>query len=118
MEQIPYVEVSDIFDKIINEGIPLVKVKGTRYDLVYARCKYNGVSVVRCIPKDNNLLFEVGGTYVKSKPLTYRCFLAGSAKEAKERYKSLYGWNATKCRCIPPGIEAEDILTNPLKMPL
>ena len=118
MDNIHYVRQPEVFDTIINHGVPFVKVKGLRSDLVYGKDSDNCVIMVRCIPHAEYLLFEVGGTYAKSKPLVYNRFLAKSRQEAKERYKNLYGWNATECRYIPPSKEAEEILTNPLRMPI
>lgn len=118
MDDIPYVKTSEVYEHIVIQGMPLVKVKSKRCDLVYGSTGDNIVTLLRCIPHERQLLYEVGGTYAKTKPNTYRNFLAESAKEAKERYKQLFGWNATACRYIEPGDEAEIILTDPLRMPL
>ena len=110
--------MSDVYDCLIDSGEPLVKDKREKCDLVYKNMGNNMVSLLRCIPHEGQLLYEVSGTLHKSKPNTTQRFLAESEREAKERYLYLYGWKATSCRYIPPGDEAESILSDPSKMPL
>ena len=113
----PYVKSSEVYDKIINEGFPFVKVKKESCDMVFAEDK-DGVVAVQCIPTGDNLLFWVSGAYVKRAPPVSNLILARTNKEAKQKYKNLHGWEATECWYIPPGEEADEILTNPLLMPL
>ena len=77
-----------------------------------------GQKLVRCIPHPNVMLWEISATYANPvKPCAYYV-LGRTKKEAKERFMNCFSWlYITNIRYIPPGDEAENILTNPFKMP-
>ena len=75
--------------------------------------------LVRIVPKEGMWLFEIQATYAKRVPSTTYYILALNKSHAVKRLKSILTWlDVTSVRKIPPGDEAEDILTDPLKMPL
>lgn len=77
-----------------------------------------GQKLVRCVPFEGVCLFEVSATYAKSKPSSKYYVLGGTIRDAKNRFTSWYSWlSVTDIRYIPPGDEAERILTDPLRMP-
>lgn len=95
-----------------------ITVFDDRCALVYEPDDKGVICVVRCIPLDGQILYECLGHYDKRcKPLSYY-LLASNGKEAKKRYRFFFGYEPWSLREIPPGDEAESILTNPNKMPL
>lgn len=73
----------------------------------------------RCIPNEGIYLFEVCATYAKRIPPSTYYYLGACEKDVRERFAHLMGWmTATSVRLIPPGDEAERILTNMYTMPI
>lgn len=78
-----------------------------------------GTVVKRCIPHDGVFLFEIRATYAKCNPCTAYYILGRTKKEAVERFANTMGWmGICSVRLIPPGEEAESILTDWRKMPM
>lgn len=80
-------------------------------------CK--GTVLTRCIPNDGVQLYEIQATYAKQRPSTKYYYLSRTEKEARSRFQNTLGsWmTITSIRLIPPGDEAERILTDRLRMP-
>ena len=78
------------------------------------------MSVARCIPARGFCLFEICATYAKTIPPCTYYRLAKTMNEAKRNFKAVMGdWmKIISARLIPPGEEAESILTNPIRVPL
>ena len=118
LDDIPLVKQKDIYETITSGVAEFVKTKSNRCFNIYGAEGDGAVSIIRKVPDDGYFLFEVGGTYSKTLSFTYRTFLAKNASEAKARYKKVFGWDALSYRFIPPGEEAESVLTDPLMMPI
>lgn len=88
--------------------------------LIYGTDESGVTTVTRCIPADGFYLFEVRAAYAKTQPPSIYYILARTKNNAVRRFKNTIGiWlKAVSVRMIPPGREAESILTNPVKMPL
>lgn len=72
----------------------------------------------RCIPKEGVWLWEIQATYAKQHPVSTHHVLGRTKEEALERFHNTMSWmTVTSIRCIPPGAEAELILTNRYLMP-
>lgn len=72
----------------------------------------------RCIPDDGVFLFEIKATYAKQVPSCKYYYLGTSTKDARERFTNTMSWmKITEVRLIPPGEEAERVLTDPKRMP-
>lgn len=80
-------------------------------------CK--GTVLIRCIPNDGVSLYEIQATYAKQRSSTKYYYLGRTEKEARSRFQNMLGsWmTITSIRLIPPGDEAECILTDRLRMP-
>lgn len=78
-----------------------------------------GIVLTRCVPNDGVSLYEIQATYAKQIPSTKYYFLGRTEKEARSRFQNTLGsWmTITSVRLIPPGDEAEHILTDRLRMP-
>ena len=65
-------------------------------------------------------LFEICATYAKTIPPCTYYRLGKTMNEAKRDFKAVMGdWmKIIVARLIPPGEEAESILTNPIRVPL
>ena len=86
--------------------------------LIYEPDERGVICAVRVVPLDGQFLFECCGNYDKrQKPVTHY-LLAASKKEAESEYENLFGWRPWSVRVIPPGDEAEAILTDIKKMPI
>lgn len=73
----------------------------------------------RCIPNDGVNIYEVYATYAKAKPSTRYYYFGRNIAEAKLRFKTMMPYmNITSIRQIPYGAESEQILTDPLKIPI
>lgn len=78
-----------------------------------------GCIVDRCVPLDGVFLYEVSAAYARQIPSTYYYVLGGNVADARRRFLFIYSWmDVRTVRLIPPGAEAESVLTNPLKMPM
>ena len=100
--------------------IKTVKEVNTPMSTLYYETDKRGVTkVVRCVPKDGYSLYEVNATYDKNHPHSSYYRLGSSTAEVIERFQNGKPWlTIIGLRLIPPGEEAEAILTNPNKMPL
>lgn len=78
-----------------------------------------GTVLTRCIPNEGVWLYEIQATYAKQIPSSKYYYLGRTEKEARSRfYGTLGSWmTINSIRLIPPGDEAERILTDPLRMP-
>lgn len=78
-----------------------------------------GVVLTKCIPNNGVSLYEIQATYAKQIPSTKYYFLGRTEKEARLRFQNTLGsWmTITSIRLIPPGDEADHILTDRLRMP-
>lgn len=72
----------------------------------------------RCYPLDGFYLYEIKATYAKSKPATSYYVLGSSAKDAKRRLLQVCPWLYVVCLRMITGEEADEILSDPLRMPL
>lgn len=91
-------------------------------ELIYTpfRTKYGyGRVLSRCIPKENVNLYEIKATCSGKQSSSAYYFLGRSKREAKIRFQNTMGTflNFVSIRMIPPGEEAERILTNKFLMP-
>lgn len=110
--------ISEVFDKVYKENNDYVLVECDRYDLVYGlSVSGNCVEIVRMIPRNGYVLFEVSGSFAKKLSAAHM-FLAKNPKDAKKQYENLYGWKASSYRAIPPSDEAKSILEDINRMPL
>lgn len=88
-------------------------------DLEYTTNNKGVTSVTRCIPHQGVSLFEIKATYAKTVPSATYYVLGDTKKMAKGRFENTMTWlTITSIRLIPPGEEAESILTDPMRMPL
>lgn len=77
-----------------------------------------GTELVRCIPNEGVWLYEIKATYATNIPSTTYYYLGRDLKEAKARFAKAMPWmRVTSIRLISPGEEAEQILTDKLRMP-
>lgn len=76
-------------------------------------------SASRCVPYTGVTLFEIKATYAKSVPSSTYYYLGRTKKDATSRFMSVMGryMTITSLREIPPGDEAESILTDMYRMP-
>lgn len=95
-----------------------ITIFDNRCALVYEPDDKGVICVVRCIPLDGQILYECLGHYDKRQKPVPCYLLATSVKEAKARYHYFFGYNAWTVKEVPPGEEADRILTDPHKMPL
>ena len=78
-----------------------------------------GKVLARCIPHEGVFLYEIRATYAKQIPSSTYYVLRRTQKEAVSRFKrTLEYMKITSIVMIPPGDEAEAILTDRYKMPL
>lgn len=99
--------------------------KGLMCTLVYEHSEWvadteieSETHLQRCIPDDGVFLYEIKATYAKQIPPTTYYYLGKSVKHAKERFSNVMSWmKITDIRLIPPGEEAQRILTNPNTIP-
>lgn len=71
-----------------------------------------------CVPHEGVLLYEVFATYARPVPPAPYYVLRRTEAEAQRRVRDWYGLTVVAVRPIPPGAEAETILTDPLRMPM
>lgn len=71
----------------------------------------------RCVPHEGVFLYEVCATYAKPVSAVPYYVLGKTEAEARRRVRDWYGLTVVTVRLIPPGAEAETILTDPLRMP-
>lgn len=87
--------------------------------LFYEVDKKGMEKLVRCIPNEGYGLYEVQATYAKNHPPSSYFRLGLTADEVLNRFRNGKPWlTIVGLRLIPPGEEAEDILTDPNKIPL
>lgn len=88
------------------------------YEPYESKCG-TGIVLTRCIPNDGVWLYEIQATYAKQIPSAKYYYLGRTEKEARSRFQNTLGsWmTITSIRLIPPGDEAERILTNRFIMP-
>ena len=78
-----------------------------------------GKTLKKCIPKEGVSLYEIKATYAKQVPPTTYYYLGRNKQDARKRFLNTIPYmNITSTRLIPPGEEREQILTNPMRMPL
>ena len=89
-------------------------------EVIYKTDDRGIMSVARCIPARGFCLFEICATYAKTIPPCTYYRLGKTMNEAKRDFKAVMGdWmKIISARLIPPGEEAESILTNPIQVPL
>lgn len=74
---------------------------------------------VRCIPNDGVNIYEIHATYAKTKPSTRYYYFGRNVAEAKSRFKVAMPYmSIMSIRQIPYGEESDQILTDPLKIPI
>ena len=75
--------------------------------------------LTRCIPNDGVNIYEICATYAKAKPSTRYYYFGRNIAEATLRFKITMPYmKITSIRQIPYGAESEQILTDPLKIPI
>lgn len=77
-----------------------------------------GRVLARCVPHHGVCLYEVLATYAQSVPPSTYYVLGRTMREARARVQDWYGLTVKSVRLIPPGQEAERILTDPRRMPM
>lgn len=89
-------------------------------EVIYKTDDRGIMSIARCIPAHGFYLFEICATYAKTIPPCTYYRLGKTMNEAKRDFKAVMGdWmKIIVARLIPPGEEAESILTNPIRVPL
>lgn len=89
-------------------------------EVIYKTDDRGIMSIARCIPAHGFYLFEICATYAKTIPPCTYYRLGKTMNEAKRDFKAVMGdWmKIISARLIPPGEEAESILTNPIRVPL
>ena len=89
-------------------------------EVIYKTDDRGIMSIARCIPAHGFYLFEICATYAKTIPPCTYYRLGKTMNEAKRDFKAVMGdWmKIISARLIPPGEEAESILTNPIQVPL
>lgn len=76
-------------------------------------------AAVRCIPNEGVNLYRVRARLTKSQRTNVYYVLGRNTTEAQARFKSLLPYmEMLLIELIPPGLEAEAILTDPLKFPI
>lgn len=91
-----------------------------KYEYQTEVCKdYVRTFATRCIPNRDVNLYEVRARLTKSQRTNVYYVLGRNITEARARFKSLLPYmEVLLTELIPPGAEAEEILTNPLKFPI
>lgn len=77
-----------------------------------------GKELVRCVPHEGVWLYQISATYSDQIPCAQYYYLGRTEKEALMRFKNTMPWLKVKSiQMIPPGDQAECILTDRLRMP-
>ena len=94
-------------------------VRRTENSSLEYECGHNYQKLRRCVPDDGILLFEVKATYSPTHPPATYYRLGKSVGDVKRQFTESMCWlKVVLVRHIPPGEEAEAILTDPMRMPI
>ena len=94
------------------------KVRTETSVLVYDVYNDGNVFLDRCYPLEGFYLYEIKATYAKSHPPSSYHVLGSSAKDAKKRFLQTLPWLYVVCLRMITGAEADEILSDPLRIPL
>ena len=86
--------------------------------LIYDMYNNGDAFLDRCYPLEGYILYEIKATYAKSHPTSSYYVLGLSPKDAKRRFLERYPWLFVVCLRQVTGKEADDVLRDPLRMPL
>ena len=94
------------------------KVHSETSVLTYNVYNSGEVFLDRCYPLEGYILYEIKATYAKSHPPSSYYVLGLSPKDAKRRLLESCPWLFIVCLRQITGKEADDVLKDPLRMPL